>query len=138
MKPLKTFLVSLTVLVCAVLVWQFGFNRPVHTSSQLTAQIPEASYGLFNPGDCIGHKSAKSAEFIIVNREQDRYRLITYQRGKPVAMLAINPAYSLTAYMDKFYVKINCENKDISRVKTINKDPLYSMRILLMKQDLHH
>ncbi len=91
----------------------------------------------FNTGDCIHHKDMdEDAEFYIVGIEEERYKLVTFQGQQPAYQISPNPAYSLTSYMDQFYVKTQCPAEVFYKTLPIAKDPLYSIRILIMARDL--
>lgn len=91
----------------------------------------------FQEGDCLHHKDMNEVEFYVFGVEQERYKIGLFQGQQPAYTVKTSPVYSLTNYMDKFYVKTICpDDVEFKKTPQIEKDPLYSIRVLIMSRDL--
>jgi len=128
----KRLLIYTFVSVSVVVIY-FFISSPTNPPDKLRVK--------FLSGDCIVHikNTSENIDFLISSAESEKYRLIIYDHtGLPSILLADDPPYALTSYIDNFFKKVSCNLSNSAYLKNIKvgKDPLRSMRILLMHQDL--
>ena len=90
----------------------------------------------FSKGQCIGHQDDKNAEYLILDKIENKY-LLGIINLKEIKVVNSDSEFTKKSYINKFYKKVDCP-KNIKEIPVKN-DSIYieSLRNERMIQDLN-